>query len=64
MLRKGERLVEVEWEEALDFVCSKLVEHKGKTGILFSPQLTIAAIDSIYGLTDNLKCKKLATTSA
>lgn len=64
MLRKGERLVEVEWEEALDFVCSKVVEHKGKTGILFSPQLTIEAINFIYGLADHLKCEKLATTSA
>ncbi len=64
MLRKGERLVEVEWEEAFDFVCSKVVEHKGKTGILFSPQLTIEAINSVYGLADHLKCEKLATTSA
>ncbi|MBA7517551.1 NADPH-Fe(3+) oxidoreductase subunit alpha [subsurface metagenome] len=64
MLRKGERLVEVEWEEALDFVCTKLNEYKEKTGILFSSQLTIEAIDSVYGLTDHLKCKNLATTSA
>ena len=64
MLRKGERLVEVEWEEAFDFVCTKVVEHKGKTGILFSPQLTIEAINSVYGLADHLKCEKLATTSA
>lgn len=62
-LRKGERLVEVEWEEAFDFVCSKVAEHKGKTGILFSPQLTIEAIDSVYGFADHLKCEKLATTS-
>jgi predicted molibdopterin-dependent oxidoreductase YjgC len=64
MLRKGERLVEVEWKEAFDFVCTKLNKYRAKTGILFSPQLTIEAIDSVYGLADHLKCEKLATTSA
>lgn len=62
MLKKGNRLVQVGWEEALNFVCSKLSEHKGKTGILFSPQLTIETINSIYNLADCLKCNNLTTT--
>jgi predicted molibdopterin-dependent oxidoreductase YjgC len=64
ILRKGERLVEVEWEEAFDFVCTKLSEYRKKTGMLLSPQLTIEAINSVYGLADHLECEKLATTSA
>ena len=47
MLRKGKRLVQVDWETALDFLKTKFEEHDGKTGLLFSPQLTTDTINAI-----------------
>jgi predicted molibdopterin-dependent oxidoreductase YjgC len=63
MLKKDGRVVEVSWEEALNYVVSKLTEHKGKTGIMFSPQLTIEAIHSVCALADNLQCNTTSTPS-
>lgn len=62
MLKKENRPVEVDWEDALNYVTTKLKEHKGRTGIIYSPQLTIEAINSIYSLADHLKCNNLTTT--
>lgn len=62
MLKRENRLVQVDWKDALNYVSSKLEEHKGRTGIIFSPQLTIEAINSIYSLADHLKCNNLSTT--
>jgi NADH dehydrogenase/NADH:ubiquinone oxidoreductase subunit G len=53
LLKKGNRLVQVAWETALDFLYTKLSEHNGKTGMLFSSQLTIEAINAIGDLKDN-----------
>ena len=53
LLRKGKRLVQVDWETALEFLCTKFSEHSGKTGILFSSQLTIETINAIGDLKDN-----------
>jgi len=64
MMKKGDRLVEVEWDEALQFVCSRLKHHAGKTGIVFSPQLSIEAIDSLYRLADSLHCHSLSALAA
>lgn len=63
MMRRGDRLVEVEWDEALQFVCARLKHHVGKTGIVFSPQLSIEAIDSLYRLADSLHCHSLSAHS-
>ncbi|KPK68697.1 hypothetical protein AMJ87_11530, partial [candidate division WOR_3 bacterium SM23_60] len=38
LLRKGKRVVQVGWQEALEYACAQLNEHRGKTGIMFSPQ--------------------------
>jgi NADH dehydrogenase/NADH:ubiquinone oxidoreductase subunit G len=53
LLKKGKRLIQVDWKTAMDFLCTKLSEHSGKTGILFSSQLTTEAIDAIGSLRDN-----------
>lgn len=53
LLRRKDRLVQVGWEEALSFLAAKLNEHDGKTGFLFSPQMTLEAITSVCGLKDN-----------
>jgi predicted molibdopterin-dependent oxidoreductase YjgC len=63
LLKKNGRVVEVSWEEALNYAASKLAEHKGKTGIMFSTQLTIEAIDSVYALAHNLECDTISTSS-
>ncbi len=63
MMRRGDRLVEVEWDEALQFVCSRLKYHAGRTGIVFSPQLSIEAIDSLYRLADSSHCHSLSAHS-
>jgi len=56
LLKKGNRLVEVEWEEALRHAASKLDEHKRNISVLLSPQMTTEAIESVYSLADYLKC--------
>ena len=56
MMRKGNRVVEVEWEEALDFVCTKLTKYHKNTGVVFSPQLSTEALDALYGLAHHLPC--------
>lgn len=56
LMKKDNRLVEVEWEEALSYVASKLDEHRGKTGLLFGSHMTIEALESLYRLADDLRC--------
>ncbi len=50
LLRKSGGLVEVEWDEALDFVARQLSEQRGRTGILFSGQMPVEAIDRLSTL--------------
>jgi ferredoxin len=57
LLRKGDRLVQVEWKEALAYAADTLDACRGKTGILFTPQMPVKAIDAIYALADQLKSK-------
>ncbi len=47
ILKKDGRLVEVDWHEALEFVAKIFDEYKGKTGIIFTPDLTLEAINSL-----------------
>jgi len=63
LMKKGDGIIEVEWDEALNFVAQKLLEYRNRTGILFSPQLTLEAIDRIYSLGDFLKAKLAAPLS-
>jgi formate dehydrogenase major subunit len=54
LVKKGDRIVEIGWEEAIEYARTKLNEHKGKTGIIFSPQLTGEAIDAVGGFGQSL----------
>lgn len=64
LLRKGERVVQVDWQEAIEVASSRLDKHRGKTGMIFSSQLSQEAIDAVYGLADCLKCNSLTTSVA
>ncbi len=55
LLKKGNRIVQVEWKEALRYAADTLKAHKGKTGILFTPQMPVKALDSVYALARHLK---------
>ncbi len=55
LLKKGDRLVQVEWKEALRYAAESLKACMGKTGILFTPQMPVKAIDSVYTLAGHLK---------
>jgi NADH dehydrogenase/NADH:ubiquinone oxidoreductase subunit G len=57
LLRKEDHIVEVDWQEALEFVAEKLRAHKGRTGIVYSPHLTSEAIDKLYSIADFAKAK-------
>ena len=48
MVKKDGQHVEVEWEQALEFVGNKLHEHERRTGIVFTPQMMKSAIDRTY----------------
>jgi NADH dehydrogenase/NADH:ubiquinone oxidoreductase subunit G len=63
LMKKGDGIIEVEWDEALHFVAQKLLEHKNRTGILLSGQLTLEAIDRVSSLGDFLKAKPAAPLS-
>ncbi len=60
ILKKIDRVVRVDWREVLTYVASRLSEERGKTGIIYSPQLTIETINKIYALADYLKCTNLS----
>jgi NADH dehydrogenase/NADH:ubiquinone oxidoreductase subunit G len=57
LLKKGNSVIEVDWDEALSHVAKKLNEHKDHTGILLTPQLTNESIAKIYSLADSLRAK-------
>lgn len=54
LVRKEHGLVEVGWDEALETTAQRLRAHRGRTGMLLSPQLTCEAIDRAYALADRL----------
>jgi hypothetical protein len=56
-MKKDNRLVEVEWEEALSYVASQLHEHRGHVDIQYTPQMTIEAITSLYSLADYVRSR-------
>ena len=47
LLRRGDRVVEVSWIEALQAVSERLAEARDKVGIIFSANLTNEAMDTI-----------------
>lgn len=60
-IKRSDRFVQIGWVEALDIMASHLLEHKGKTGILFSPQLTIEALEKLKELAHTIGCRDFAT---
>ncbi len=62
MIKKEDRLVEVDWNTALEYAAQILKKYKKHSGFLFSPQLHIEAIDSIYRLAQHLECRSLTTS--
>lgn len=59
--KRNGRLVQITWSEALDFASSELNSRKGRTGILFSSQMTVEALDRLGHLARHLKCKSFST---
>lgn len=57
LMKKGDAMVEVEWDEALSFVASKLRECRNHAGILLTSELTSEAIGKIHSLADHMKMK-------
>jgi NADH dehydrogenase/NADH:ubiquinone oxidoreductase subunit G len=57
MIKKNGQLVEVDWEEALQFAGQQFNRHKNRTGILFSPQITNEAIDKVRSYADSLDAR-------
>ena len=62
MLKKDGRFVTISWEEALNFASAKFTEHKGKVGIVFSPQLSGETIDAVYVLARSLAGNNITTS--
>jgi len=52
LAKKDGRVVAITWDEALDFAGSILKEYKEKTGVLFSPDLTLEAINALDTFTE------------
>jgi len=50
LLKKGKRMVEVSWDEALTHTAEKLRNNLGLTGVIFSRNLSLEAIDSLKTL--------------
>jgi NADH dehydrogenase/NADH:ubiquinone oxidoreductase subunit G len=47
VMKKSERHVEVEWDEALEFAALKLSQARARSAIVFSPQISCEAIDAV-----------------
>lgn len=50
ILRQDKRFVEISWNEALEFCQARLNEYKGRTGIIFSSNLSLEALDGLKQL--------------
>ncbi len=61
MIKKDDRVIEVDWEKAIEHAARILDIHKKRTGILFSSQLNSEAINNIYALAEHLQCHNVAT---
>jgi predicted molibdopterin-dependent oxidoreductase YjgC len=63
LMRRSGRMVQVEWKDALEFASSRLNAHKGKTGIIFSTQMTTEALDVLARLARHVQCTAFSTTT-
>jgi predicted molibdopterin-dependent oxidoreductase YjgC len=61
LVRKEGRVVEVEWAEALDYTAGRLAELRERTGILFSPDLNLEAIDAAIGFGSKLGSRRIGS---
>ena len=57
LIKKGSDIIEVEWDESISYTAEKLKEHKGRVGILLTPQLTNESIAKIYSFADSLRAR-------
>ncbi|MBN2620215.1 (2Fe-2S)-binding protein [candidate division WOR-3 bacterium] len=62
LMRRNGRMVQVGWKEALEFASSRLSAHKGKTGIIFSTQMTSEALDVLANLARHVQCTAFSTS--
>lgn len=63
LMKRNGRMVQVAWQEALEFASSRLDSHKGKTGIIFSTQMTVEALDVLNRLAHHLQCTALSAAT-
>ena len=54
LLKKGNLIIEAEWREAIEKTLKTLEEHRNRLGIVYSPQLSLEAIDGLYRLSQAL----------
>ena len=54
LLKKGNLIIEAEWHEAIEKTLKTLEEHKNNLGIVYSPQLSLEAIEGLYKLSQAL----------
>uniref|UniRef100_A0A7C4XBJ6 2Fe-2S iron-sulfur cluster binding domain-containing protein n=1 Tax=candidate division WOR-3 bacterium TaxID=2052148 RepID=A0A7C4XBJ6_UNCW3 len=52
LAKKDGRIIEITWDEALDFAASILKEYRDKTGVIFTPDLTLEAINALDTFTE------------
>jgi len=62
LIRRDGRVVEVDWPEALDHAAVRLNEFQQKTGILFSPDLNLEAIDAATALGSKLGARRVGSS--
>jgi len=62
LIRRDGRVVEVDWPEALDHAAVRLNEFRQKTGILFSPDLNLEAIDAATALGSKLGARRVGSS--
>lgn len=62
LIRKDGRVVEVDWPEALDQAASRLNEFQQKTGIIFSLDLNLEAIDAATALGTKLGVRRVGSS--
>jgi NADH dehydrogenase/NADH:ubiquinone oxidoreductase subunit G len=62
LIRKDDRVVEVDWPEALDQAASRLNEFQQKTGIIFSLDLNLEAIDAATAFGSKLGVRRVGSS--
>ncbi len=61
LLKEDNRIVEIDWETALQYVADSLREYHNKTGIIFNPGITLEAINALNTFAEILGVEYYAT---